>query len=357
MPTPSSKFWSNRNVLLTGHTGFKGAWLALWLTHLGARVTGASLSPNKEPNLYSLVGGVVENEIITDIRNITEMKYIISETRPEIIFHLAAQALVLPSYSDPLDTVGTNVMGTANLLDCAKNLECVRVIMITTTDKVYLDNRLDKPYKENDQLGGRDPYSASKAAAEILIAGYRDSFFSGKRVGLASARAGNVIGGGDWAVDRLVPDATRAWSAGETLVIRNPQAVRPWQHVLDALAGYLQLSEKLYFQPQLSGPYNFGPDSRDAATVESVINMGKEIFQNGSCAVTRETDMPYEADSLLLDSSKALAVLGFSPVWHLSDAIHRTFSWYREYEQTGNARTLCETDINAYERASSGNHE
>ena len=255
-------FFRGKKVLLTGHTGFKGSWLVLWLHRLGARVAGVSLPPNTLPNLFSLVGieDLCESHLC-DIRDCAALNAVIRQIEPEIVFHLAAQPLVRASYLDPVETIATNVMGTAHVLDALRGLESTRVAVMVTTDKVYREKQPPRPYRENDALGGHDPYSASKAASEIVIGSYRSAFLAEQGVAIASARAGNVIGGGDWSADRLIPDAVRAWQKGQTLEVRRPDAIRPWQHVLEPLAGYLTLAEKIWRQPALAGAYNFGPES------------------------------------------------------------------------------------------------
>jgi CDP-glucose 4,6-dehydratase len=271
---PDPHFWRGKRVLLTGHTGFKGAWLALWLQRLGAQVTGVALPPATEPNLFTLAR--VEQGVEThfcDIRSAQALALRVRAARPEVVLHLAAQALVRPGYAAPLDTFATNVMGTAHLLDALRGLPEVRVAVVVTTDKVYRNREWAYPYREDDQLGGHDPYSASKAATELVTASYRDSFLAAQGVAVATARAGNVIGGGDWAQDRLLPDAVRAWGAGETLHIRRPHATRPWQHVLEPLAAYLRLAQRLWEQPGLAGAYNFGPLPHEAASVKHVIEL------------------------------------------------------------------------------------
>ncbi len=257
---PDASFWRGKRVLLTGHTGFKGAWLALWLRRLGAEVTGVALPPADEPSLFTLadVGGLCDSHL-QDIRDAARLAAVVKAARPQILLHLAAQALVRASYRDPVGTFATNAMGTAHVLDALRGLDGARVAVMVTTDKVYRNLEQAVPFRETDELGGHDPYSASKAAAEVVIASYRDAFLSEQGVAVASARAGNVIGGGDWSEDRLLPDAVRAWQAGEALHVRRPAAIRPWQHVLEPLAGYLILAETLWDRPALAGAYNFGP--------------------------------------------------------------------------------------------------
>ncbi|MBC7618723.1 MAG: CDP-glucose 4,6-dehydratase, partial [Candidatus Saccharibacteria bacterium] len=267
-------FWRGKRVLITGHTGFKGAWLAFWLQRLGANVTGIALPAATQPSLFALLGEKPwMNSHHGDIRDATSLKAAVHSARPEIVFHLAAQALVRASYQQPLDTFATNVMGTANLLEALRDLPSVRVAVMVTTDKVYQNREWLYPYREDDALGGHDPYSASKAASELVIASYRSSYLESAGLAVASVRAGNVIGGGDWSADRLIPDAVRAWQAKQPLVIRNPHATRPWQHVLEPLAGYLALACQLWAKPALAGAYNMGPSPHAASSVENVINL------------------------------------------------------------------------------------
>jgi CDP-glucose 4,6-dehydratase len=347
---PNAAFWRGKRVLLTGHTGFKGAWLALWLNRLGAQITGISLPPAAEPNLFNLVNiAHIAASHFCDIRDAAAINSLIADAQPDIVLHLAAQSLVLAGYRDPLNTFATNVLGTANVLDALRAVASVRVVVAITTDKVYRNLEHAYPYREDDALGGHDPYSASKAAAEIVIASYRNSFLATKGVALASARAGNVIGGGDWAEDRLIPDAVRAWSRDQALHIRRPQAVRPWQHVLEPLAGYLVLAERLWSKPQLAGAYNFGPHTHEVATVRQVVELACDAFGRGQVTWGDGADGPHEAGLLALEVSKARAELGVSPRWSLREAVERTIRWYSKLLMGESARALCEADIASYE--------
>lgn len=347
---PNRTFWKGKRVLLTGHSGFKGSWLALWLHKLGAEVTGISLPPITTPDLYSLaeIGSLVSSHFC-DIRDATALAALIKNTEPEIVFHLAAQPLVRVSYRDPLSTFAINVQGTANLLDALLPLDSVRAVVAVTTDKVYKNHEHFYPYRETDSLGGHDPYSASKAAAEIIISSYRDSFLADRGVALASARAGNVIGGGDWSEDRLIPDAVRAWSTGKILQVRRPNAIRPWQHVLDPLAGYLQLAECLWHQPLAAGPYNFGPETSQAAPVQEVIQLALNAYGKGEIEWGDGSEGPHEASSLALETTKARNVLGFNGRWSLSESVRRTSYWYQQQLSGVQALELCQSDISAYE--------
>ena len=347
--TESEDFWRGKRVVLTGHTGFKGGWLALWLQQLGADVTGIALAPNTSPNLFDLAK--IQNGTTThfcDIRDASTLAQIVSSATPEIVLHLAAQPLVRASYRDPLATYAINVIGTANLLDALRGLESVKVAVMVTTDKVYRNNEWHYPYRETDALGGHDPYSASKAASEIVIASYRDAYLKSQGVAVATARAGNVIGGGDWSEDRLIPDAVRAWQTASPLEIRHPQAIRPWQHVLEPLAGYLGLAQKLWQQPELAGPYNFGPFTHEAATVRDVIDQARSAYGHGDVIYGDGSTGPHEAGWLALETAKTNQMLGLSPKWTLAETVARTMAWYRAQHQGADARSLCQAEIAAY---------
>jgi len=347
---PSRDFWRGRRVLVTGHTGFKGAWLAFWLHRLGAEVTGMSLPPQTSPNLFSLadIGAITDSHFI-DIRDAGTVAAVVKQAEPEIVFHLAAQALVRTSYREPLETFATNVLGTANVLNALRPLDSVRTVVAITTDKVYRNLEHPYPYRETDVLGGHDPYSASKAAAEIVIASYRDSYLRDKGIAVASARAGNVIGGGDWSADRLIPDAMCAWSAGQPLEIRRPQAVRPWQHVLEPLAGYLVLAQKLWSTPALAGAYNFGPPTCEAATVRTVVQLAQSEYGKGQVCWGDGSAGPHETSWLALEVAKTHSLLGITSRWALTETVRRTVYWYRLQQQGVPALELCEADLAAYE--------
>lgn len=347
---PTADFWHGKRVLLTGHTGFKGSWLALWLKRLGALVTGVALPPDTTPALFHLadVGSGIDGRYC-DIRDLAALTEIVRAARPEIVLHLAAQPLVRASYRQPVETFATNVMGSAHLLEALRGLPGVRVAVMITTDKVYRNNEWPYPYREDDALGGHDPYSASKAASEIVIASYRDAFLAAQGLAVASARAGNVIGGGDWAEDRLIPDAVRAWQAGRPLEIRRPDAIRPWQHVLEPLAGYLMLAERLWERPELAGAYNFGPETAEAGTVREVIEQALGVYGAGEVLYGSGDTGPHEAGWLALEIAKSRSVLGVRPRWALAEAIGRTMRWYRAQHEGADARVLCEMDLAAYE--------
>jgi CDP-glucose 4,6-dehydratase len=346
---PNQIFWRGRRVLLTGHSGFKGAWLSFWLARMGAIVRGVSLEPETKPNLFSLLGleSSVENNWL-DIRDETSVRGVFESFQPEVVLHLAAQALVRPSYSAPVDTFSTNIIGTLHVLDSARKTSSVRSIVAVTTDKVYQNHEKGLPFEESDPLGGHDPYSASKAGAEMVISSYRKSFFEVTGIGLASARAGNVIGGGDWSVDRILPDAVRAWSTGQPLHVRNPRATRPWQHVLEPLAGYLCLAEHIFAQPESAQDFNFGPDPSDVATVMEVVTKAKTSFGCGNIEWGSVPDGLYEAQALTLDNTKAKRLLGIHPTWNMETAVARTMNWYRLQNSGHSAVDLCEKDLHAY---------
>ena len=345
-----SDFWRGRRVLVTGHTGFKGGWLTVWLNQMGAQVTGISLPPNTEPNLFDALalGELCQSHFI-DIRNLEPLQAAIHKADPQIVFHLAAQPLVRASYREPLPTFSANVMGTAHVLEAMRGLKSVRAAVMITTDKVYRNREWAWPYREDDALGGYDPYSASKAACEIVIDSYRQSFLQEQGVAVASARAGNVIGGGDWSEDRLIPDAVRAWQSGETLHIRRPQSIRPWQHVLEPLAGYVRLAEQLETDPTMAGAWNFGPPSHEAATVQDVIDLARSAYGDGNVEYGDGSEGPHEAGWLALETAKARMNLGVKPRWTLEQAVTRTLGWYRRHAEGAGTRQLCLEDIAAYE--------
>ncbi|MDP2367525.1 CDP-glucose 4,6-dehydratase [Rhodoferax sp.] len=346
----SGDFWRGKRVLLTGHTGFKGGWLALWLQRRGASVTGVALAPSTRPSLFELAhlsDGLDSH--FCDIRDASALAAIIHAARPEIVFHLAAQPLVRLSYREPLQTFACNVMGTAHLLDALRGLDDVRVAVMVTTDKVYCNREWPYPYREDDALGGHDPYSASKAASEIVIASYRDAFLAAQGVAIATARAGNVMGGGDWSEDRLLPDAMRAWQSGQVLEIRKPEAIRPWQHVLDPLSGYLTLAQALWTRPELAGAYNFGPPSDEVATVRQVVALARAAYGRSEVVFGDGSNGPHEAGWLSLEVAKACVALGVRSRISLQQAVVDTVTWYRAQHEGADARALCEAQIAAFE--------
>lgn len=347
--SPDPAFWRGRRVLLTGHTGFKGAWLAFWLMRLGASVSGLALAPQTCPSLFELLDLSRYCDHHTgDIRDEALVRRVVTEVQPEIVLHLAAQALVRSSYQDPLGTFSTNVMGTAHVLDALRHSSGTRVAVMVTTDKVYRNREWIWPYREDDPLGGQDLYSASKAACDIAIESWRLSFLGESGVAVASARAGNVIGGGDWSADRLLPDAARAWLSERTLTIRRPQAVRPWQHVIEPLAGYLVLAQHLWYHPESAGAFNFGPHPHEAASVREVIEIACQVVPHAQVEYGDGTEGPHEAGRLSLDSSRARTVLGVQPHFTLDDAVRRTMNWYVAQAGGADAAALCDEDLRAW---------
>lgn len=342
--------YNNRRVLLTGHTGFKGSWLALWLQELGAQITGLALAPSSTPSHWDLLDFDLDDQRI-DIREEKAVAAIVQKSAPEIVFHLAAQPLVSHSYHNPLETWSTNVMGTANLLEACRKQPSVRAIVVVTTDKCYENREWEWGYRETDRLGGHDPYSASKASTEMVVASYRSSFFS-QPVGplLASARAGNVIGGGDWAEDRLIPDLIRAISAGTRLEVRSPNATRPWQHVLDALSGYLCLGQKLIEgKNEFAKAWNFGPDSDGNRTVVEVLSGFSRFKTSGLTLSWKVADNPpiqHETNLLYLDSSRARKKLEWRSVWSFDEGLRATAEWYLANIETGSV--MSKTQLQTY---------
>lgn len=351
-----SSIYKGKNIFLTGHTGFKGSWMSVWLEMLGANVKGYALKPEKK-SLYNQISKSLSNHhsIIGDIRNHKSLERELLEFQPDFIFHFAAQPLVRYSYKKPIETFETNVMGTVNLLEASRKLNKRCSIVCVTTDKVYHNIEKKYAYNEEDKLGGYDPYSASKAASEIVIESYRLSFFNANdfkkhKIALASARAGNVIGGGDYAEDRIVPDLFRGLSKSETVIVRNPDAVRPWQHVLESLYGYLLLGTHLYNEPKkFSLAYNFGPNKKDVSSVASLVKSAIATWGNGFYKTVKPTNAPHEAGHLMLDNSKAKKMLSWQPKWNAKQTIEKTMMWYkRSLERNCNVEELCKRDIKEY---------
>ncbi|MCB1886741.1 MAG: CDP-glucose 4,6-dehydratase [Rhodocyclaceae bacterium] len=344
--------YKGKRVLVTGHTGFKGSWLSLWLTRLGARVSGLALEPDTDPSLYTeaRIGDRVES-LIGDIRDPELVREAVAGFAPQIIFHLAAQPLVRRGYAEPLRTFGTNVMGTANVLEAARHTNSVKAIVVVTSDKCYREDAASLGYRESDPLGGHDPYSASKAAAELATSAWRASY--GNTPGaplIATARAGNVIGGGDWASDRLVPDLWRAARAGRTALIRNPSAIRPWQHVLEPLSGYLMLGARLLGgHADAADAWNFGPALVDMESVEALCEHMCPLL--GASWSRDRSPQPREAPMLRLDSSKAMVHLGWQPRFNFEEAVALTGDWYKRHAAGEDARQLCEDRIERFERS------
>jgi CDP-glucose 4,6-dehydratase len=340
---PDETFWSGKRVLLTGHTGFKGSWLTLWLHRLGAQVRGYALPPDASPSMFAgLSIDRLCDDVAGDLRSRADLARAVTDFRPEVVFHLAAQSLVRPSYREPADTFEVNVQGTVNLLDACRSAPELRAVVVITSDKCYENRDWEWAYRESDRLGGHDPYSASKACAELVVASYRGSFFDGRRsagVGqrrapvLASARAGNVIGGGDWCVDRLIPDAARAFLRGDEVVVRNPHAVRPWQHVLEPLAGYLMLARACHQEGSaFAQGWNFGPPGDTLYPVAEVIETFAAAWGDGRrWRHQSEADAPHEARLLLLDAGLAGRRLAWRPQLALSEALALTAAWYRAH--------------------------
>ncbi|WP_291405709.1 CDP-glucose 4,6-dehydratase [Devosia sp.] len=343
---------AGRRVFLTGHTGFKGSWMVALLRHLGTEVFGYALQPSSTPNLAELagIGDMLANETIADIRDAVALRQAVLNVQPDLVIHMAAQALVRPSYSDPIDTWSTNVMGTVNLLDAARNAKGIAGIVIVTTDKCYENRAWEWGYRETDALGGHDPYSASKAATELVAQSYRKSFFNDGGTLIATARAGNVIGGGDWSQDRLVADAARAAASRNALVVRNPDATRPWQHVLDCLSGYLTLGSALLAgKHDAATAYNFGPDPVDNVSVGQLLTGLSQHWPELRWQVERQEDAPHEAAFLYLDSSRARRDLQWKSRWGLDKALQQTAVWYRSVAQNSSvAPSLIASQIDEF---------
>ena len=348
--------WQDQSVFLTGHTGFKGSWLSLWLHSLGARVHGYALDPPTEPSIFEAadVAEVLASDVRADLADLDALTAAMQAARPGVVFHLAAQPLVRASYSDPIGTFATNVLGTAHLLQAVRSSPSVKAVVIVTTDKVYQNREWVHPYREEDRLGGHDPYSASKAAAEIVTASMRAGFFEGTGVRIATARAGNVIGGGDWAADRLVPDCLRAFAAGTPVSLRFPDAVRPWQHVLEPLAGYLALASALPGESgrPLAKAWNFGPDTADNASVGTVARKLAGLWGGGATVVCEpDAGNPHEAGLLTLDNSAARNLLAWQPRWPLDLALDMTHAWHRAWLDGGDMRAFSLAQIARYQKS------
>ena len=348
------KFWKGKRVFLTGHTGFKGSWLSLWLQSMGAVVKGYALAPPTEPALFdeARVAEGMESEF-GDVRDLTRLRSSVDAFRPEILIHMAAQPLVRLSYKDPVDTYSTNVMGTVNVLETARHSSTLKAIVNVTTDKCYENKEWVWGYREDEPMGGHDPYSNSKGCAELVTSAFRSSYFRqpGKPA-LASARAGNVIGGGDWADDRLIPDILRAFEARVPVIVRNPLATRPWQHVLEPLSGYLILAQKLYLEgKQFAEGWNFGPRDQDVKPVESILEfMVTKWGEAASWQLDKEAQ-PHEARLLKLDISKASSLLGWHPKWSLENALDRIVDWQRNWLAGGDVRAKTLEQIEQYQNA------
>ncbi len=356
-----ASFWTGKVVLLTGHTGFKGSWLALWLQAMGARVIGYALPPPTKPSLF-VAANIAEHmiSIESDIRDFTALSSVFNKYQPEIVIHMAAQPLVRYSYANPIETYSTNVMGTVHLLEATRLTSSVRAIVNVTSDKCYENREWAWGYRENEPMGGYDPYSNSKGCAELVASAYRSSYFNAANftehgVALASARAGNVIGGGDWAEDRLIPDIMRAIIQGEPVNIRNPHAVRPWQHVLEPLSGYLILAQKLFENGATYGEgWNFGPSDEDAKPVQWIVDNLTKTWGEGASWVLDSGNHPHEAHYLKLDCSKAKARLNWVPKWHLDEALAKIVSWQKHYQQGSDMKAVTLQQIADYQMNKGG---
>lgn len=352
----NQEFWQGKRVLLTGHTGFKGSWLSLWLQSMGAHVIGYALAPSNKPNLFDVAEtGKGMTSIIGDIRDLEHMRSVFNEHKPEVVFHMAAQALVRYSYVEPVETYSTNVMGTVNLLEAVRSTDSVRAVVNVTSDKCYENREWAWAYRENEAMGGYDPYSNSKGCAELVTAAYRNSYFHPEKyqehgISLASARAGNVIGGGDWAEDRLIPDMIRAIAKGESVGIRNPNSIRPWQHVLEPLSGYLLLAQKLFEEgTTYAEGWNFGPNDEDAKPVQWIVESLTQAWGDEASWMLDDASHPHEAHYLKLDCSKAKARLKWQPRWRLTEAIEKICIWHKAQLTGADMQAMCLHQIKQYE--------
>jgi CDP-glucose 4,6-dehydratase len=345
-----AEFWRGKRVFLSGHTGFKGSWLSLWLQSLGADVNGYALTPPTKPNLFEeaeVANGMAS--LIADIRDLPELQKAMQKAQPGIVIHMAAQPLVRQSYVDPVETYSTNVMGTVHVLESVRHTPSVKAVVVVTTDKCYENKEWPWGYRENEPMGGHDPYSNSKGCAELVTAAYRSSFLQQQGIAVATARAGNVIGGGDWAADRLVPDILKAFEQNQPVQIRNPHSTRPWQHVLEPLSGYLTLAEHLYFQGQAySEGWNFGPLDEDARPVQWIVEHLASSWGNGASWQQDAGQHPHEANYLKLDISKAKARLGWKPSWSLDTALQHITQWHRAWLLKKDVKKLCLDQIQQY---------
>lgn len=349
----NEEFWTDKRVFLTGHTGFKGSWLSLILQNLGAKVTGYSLAPSTDPSLFELAD--VANgmtSIFGDVCDLPTLQSAMGQEEPDIVVHMAAQPLVRQSYAEPVETYATNVMGTVNVLESVRHTPCVKAVLAVTTDKCYENREWVWGYREDDALGGFDPYSSSKACSEIVSSAYRSSYFANKKVRLATARAGNVIGGGDWSHDRLIPDLIRSFVNKETAVIRNPNSIRPWQHVFEPLRGYLMLAEKLYMaqNEEYSRAWNFGPADYDCKRVDWIACKMASLWGDNANWISSSCPELHEAKNLKLDTSLVTQKLGWTPVFNLEQGLLNLVEWNKEYLKSENARDICDSQIKKYMR-------
>lgn len=349
------EFWMDKSIFLTGHTGFKGSWLSLWLQSMGAKVVGYALAPPSSPSLFEvahIADGMISME--GDIRNLMKLQSAMEQHQPEIVIHMAAQSLVRCSYQNPVETFATNVMGTVNILETVRHIPSVKAVVIITSDKCYENHEWVWGYRENEAMGGSDPYSSSKGCAELVVSAYRQSFFKKVSVGspaIASTRAGNVIGGGDWAADRLIPDLVRAITERRPMLVRNPLAIRPWQHVLEPLFGYLMLAQKLYEEgAEFAEGWNFGPCEDDAKPVQWVVECLAKLWGENSSWVVDETEHPHEANYLKLDCSKAKMRLNWQPKWSILQTLDNVVTWYQAYQRNADMRNFTLEQITNFQR-------
>lgn len=341
-----NRFFEDKRILITGHTGFKGSWLTTLLTAQNASILGISLEHENDKQHFKLIKPECMSDFV-DIRNYDALEKSILNFEPEIVFHLAAQSLVRKSYKCPIDTYSTNIIGTVNVYEACKSSKSVRVIVAASTDKVYENKNQLEAYAESDKLGGHDPYSASKACMEILSESHRKSFFHASKIRLATVRAGNVIGGGDWSEDRLIPDIFRAVTTGTNLEIRNPNFIRPWQHVLEPLYGYITLAKELFIgKDEFASAWNFGPKEQKVWTVQNVIDECKSHWPEVSYEITGNLEEPHEEEKILLNCEKSNKLLNWKPIWDTRESIARTINWYKKYSETGTVDTL--SDIKDY---------
>ena len=348
-----TSFWVGRRVFLTGHTGFKGSWLSLWLNRLGANVVGYSLESPTNPSLFidANISSVLERSIVGDICNAIELSKAMQDASPEIVIHMAAQSLVRESYNTPLETFNTNVMGTVNLLEAVRKTSSVKAVLNITSDKCYENKETDDAYHENNRMGGYDPYSSSKGCAELISSAYRKSFLNHEGIALATARAGNVIGGGDWASDRVVPDAIRAFMNNKKLVIRSPLSTRPWQHVLEPLSGYLKLCERMISNHEkFSEGWNFGPEDHSIEPVSTLVDILVDYWGGDAQWIQSIDSHPYEAKILKLDSTKARIELEWQQRWNLKNSLNETVMWYKEWQKNKDMKAFSLNQIKKYEK-------
>lgn len=353
-------FWNGKKVFLTGHTGFKGSWLCLWLNSMGAEITGYSLESSTFPSLFDLcnIKDLLKSNVIADIRDSRQLNAAMQQSQPEIVIHMAAQPLVRESYKNPVETYEVNVMGTVNLLEAVRNCDSVVAVVNVTTDKCYENKEWHWGYRENEPLGGYDPYSSSKACSELVTSAYRNSFLNNqngvRQIAIASARAGNVIGGGDWAEDRLIPDIVRSILNDKKIIIRNPSSIRPWQHVLEPLCGYLMLAEKLFQQgEQYASAWNFGPSESDAKPVEWIVEEICRMWEGASYELDNNMH-PHEAQYLKLDCSKAKAELNWRPIWNLDQTLEKIIDWFHSYKNGESMYDFSLSQINEYQSSLDG---